>query len=121
MDTYDHMDEAQLRAALNEAQERLSELQTNHATLQAEMDNINTGLCSFMTVLYGSPLPIASDALKDAVREQVEVLLSSDDVKVDLSSCSIAANVEIDAYLSDTQIEGNAGLILTDKHGSRIK
>jgi|TARA_R110000737_G_scaffold281645_2_gene288254 hypothetical protein len=121
MDTVNHLNEQQLREELSRSQNTLAELQTNHATLQAEMDNINTGLCSFMTVLYGSPLPIASDALKDAVREQVEVLLSSDDVKVDLSSCSIAANVEIDAYLSDTQIEGNAGLILTDKHGSRIK
>lgn len=119
MDTVNHLNEQQLREELTKSQNTLAELQTNHARLEAEMDKINTGLCSFMTVLYGSPLPIASHALNEAVREQVEELLK--DAEVDLSSCSIAANVEIDAYLSDTQIEGNAGLILTDKHGSRIK
>ena len=119
MDTVNHLNEQQLREELTKSQNTLAELQTNHATLQAEMDKINTGLCSFMTVLYGSPLPIAADALNEAVREQVEELLK--DAEVDLSSCSIFANIEVDAHLDDTLIEGKAGLILTDKHGSRIK
>jgi len=137
MDTVNHLNEHQLREELSRSQNTLAELQTNHARLQAEMDNINTGLCSFMTVLYGSPLPIASDALKEAVREAVKDELEETcvypksalfkdavrelfaellmEVEVDVSSCSIAANVEVDAYVNDSHIEGDPTLILREE------
>jgi len=112
MDTYDHMDEAQLRAALNEAQERLSELNQNQEKLHRTIDDINKGLSGFMTVLYGSPLPVASKAIQEEVRKQVKEQLKG--ITVDLSSCTLEGTIE--SYLSgDTYIGGDPTLILREE------
>jgi hypothetical protein len=111
MDTVNHLNEHQLREELSRSQNTLAELQTNHATLQAEMDKINTGLCSFMTVLYGSPLPIASHVLKDAVREMVQEQIKN--ITVDLSSCTLEGDVQ--TYISDSFIGGDPTIILREE------
>ena len=111
MDTYDHLNEAQLREELIKAQERLSELNQNQEKLTHTINEINKGLRGFMTVLYGSPLPVASNAIQDEVRKQVKEQLKG--ITVDLSSCTIEGEVE--TYLSSSYIGGDPTLILREE------
>ena len=130
MDTVNHLNEHQLREELSRSQNTLAELQTNYTKLQREMDQINKGLCGFMTVLYGSPLPIASDALKEAVRKAVKdeleetciypkSALFKDAVREELSKATINTDnleldIRIEAYTTEDSVTGKAYIVLPD-------